>query len=70
MEMFLTDKELEQLTRKKRKAGQLKELLAMNIKFRKRLDGSLVVFYSDLGSHTLAVKPKDKFIPNWDAINA
>ncbi|MNL64079.1 hypothetical protein D3C87_1882580 [compost metagenome] len=49
MSLTLTDDEIEQVTRKKRRQAQAKVLKALGIRFQVRPDGSLLVFRASLG---------------------
>lgn len=70
--LFLTDAELYELTRKRRKDCQVKSLNCLGIKFRERYDGSLVVLREhvqmELGSRKESVAVK--FKPNFAALHA
>ena len=46
--MILTTDEIQELTRKKKSTSQARELVAMQIPFRCRRDGSIVVIKEDL----------------------
>lgn len=50
--MILSNLELIELTRRVKYASQAKQLSAMSIPYRKRTDGSLVVFKEDLHATT------------------
>ncbi|NGY03445.1 DUF4224 domain-containing protein [Solimonas terrae] len=70
--MFLTDEEIESLTRKKQHAAQARALDAIGLKYAMRGDGSLVVLHSAveaLLNPDTKRKPKPAIPePNWDAI--
>lgn len=68
--MFLTDEEIQALTKRTRRAAQSRVLTFLGIEHKPRPDGSLVV----LRSHVEAVlgsaqtKPRRRTEPNFDAI--
>lgn len=72
MEMFLTDKELIELTGKKRKACQIKVLKFMGIEHKIRPDGSVVVLCEHVNKimHGEIKQEIAIFKPNWAKLNA
>lgn len=48
--MILSDDQIEQITRRRRAAAQIKQLRALGIPYRLRTDGSIVVFEQDIAA--------------------
>ena len=57
--MLLTDAEIELLTGKKRASAQRKVLDALNLPYRQRPDGSLVVFTRDMTAAPAEAKKRE-----------
>lgn len=72
MEMFLSDKELIRLTKKKRKDCQIKALRFMGIEYKVRPDGSVVVLREHVNKvmHGEIRQEIAIFQPNWAKLNA
>lgn len=71
--MLLTDQEIADLTRKRRHPAQAAQLRVMNIAFKQRADGSLVVLRAHVEHLLGGVAPskvQDRIEPNFEAINA
>lgn len=58
--LTLTDDEIEQVTRKKRRQAQAKVLTALGIRFQIRPDGTLLVFRASLGIPYQEPRPEPK----------
>ncbi|MFN7341578.1 MAG: DUF4224 domain-containing protein [Opitutia bacterium] len=56
--MILTDQELRDLTRRKRRSAQIRVLIALGVPYRQRPDGSLVVFKSQPHATTPEAQPR------------
>ena len=72
MPMFLSDEELYELTRKRRRTAQQRALNAMGIDHKVRPDGSVAVLTRCVELALGLPKSeatKQEWEPNWDAIN-
>ncbi|CAB3901274.1 DUF4224 domain-containing protein [Achromobacter animicus] len=58
--LTLTDDEIEQVTRKKRRQAQAKVLTSLGIRFQVRPDGTLLVFRASLGIPHQESRPEPK----------
>jgi hypothetical protein len=68
--MFLTDDELVDMTRRRRKASQRRVLMAMGLKYRVRPDGSLAVLraHVEVVFGVASEASRKALEPRWDAI--
>ncbi|WP_313689532.1 DUF4224 domain-containing protein [Achromobacter mucicolens] len=60
MSLTLTDDEIEQVTRRKRRHAQAKVLKALGIRFQVRPDGTLLVFRASLGIPHQETRPEPR----------
>jgi len=70
--MFLNEKDVADLTKRKRAKAQQKQLNAMGIQYKVRADGSLVVLHAHverlLGAVERPPSPRSVREPNWEAL--
>lgn len=70
--MFLTLKEIQELTGRKRRDAQIRELTHLGVTFDLRSDGSIVVLTAHVekkfAGAAEGVKKSKQFEPNWGAI--
>ncbi len=70
--MFLNDKELSDLTKRKRAKAQQRQLNAMGIQYKVRADGTLVVLHAHVerifGGDAQNPRPRRAREPNWEAL--
>lgn len=67
MNLSLTKEEIYELTHRKKYSAQQRALNMMNIDFRVRPDGTILVLKNSLEPHQVARKVK-RVEPNWDAV--
>jgi len=70
--MFLNDRDITDLTKRKRAKAQQRQLNAMGIQYKVRADGSLVVLQAHveklLGAGEQSVRRQTVREPNWEAL--
>ncbi|RAN50160.1 hypothetical protein RB25_02960 [Herbaspirillum rubrisubalbicans] len=70
--MFLSDYEIEKLTKRKRPSAQQRQLNAMGIQHKVRADGSLVILHVHveklLGGQVQSERKRPIREPNWEAL--